>query len=157
MIADSGPLIVLYKTGLLYILKNLHQEVSIPEAVSQELISKPEGKRMLKENPWIKPKQTKEGHAVDILKIFLDDGEAEAVTLARETKAILLIDEQKGRKIAKELGIRVRGTLGLLVEAKKRGIVKNIGVEIRAMRSKGYYLDDELIKIVLEKAGENGE
>lgn len=154
MIADAGPLIVLYKTGQLRILKELYRELIIPEAVRQELITKPEGIRLLEDNPWITTKKVRGTDALGVLRVFLDQGESEAIILARETGHALLMDERKGRRIAVEMGIQIRGTLGALVEAKNKGIVKNVGEEIQKMLEKGYRIDKELMKIILRKARE---
>lgn len=57
-------------------------------------------------------------------KAQLDLGESEAIALALEINAdLLLIDERRGRKEANRLGIRITGLLGVLVEAKQRSLI----------------------------------
>jgi len=66
--------------------------------------------------------------ALALLKVELDEGEAEAVVLANELKArpwpgarLLLMDERKGRVRAERMQLRVMGTIGILLLAKARG------------------------------------
>ena len=154
MVADTGPLIVLFKTDLLFLLREIYHEVLIPEAVANELTEKEEGIVLLKSNPWIKVKKVEEKKILSILKSILGSGEAEAIALAMEMNLPLLIDERKGRMLAKEAGIKIRGTLGVLVEAKKKGLIKSVNVCIKKLINTGYYLDPELINIVLKRCGE---
>ncbi len=153
MIADTGPLIILYKTHLLSLLKALYGQVLIPEAVKKELLTKREGVHLLQANPWISVRVV-EGELTKVLRVFLDEGEAEAISLAKTLDDILLIDERKGRKIAGELGVEIRGTLGLLVEAKRRGFINRVGDRLQEIMSKGYYIDEKLLELVLKEVGE---
>jgi len=154
IISDTGPLIVLFKTELLFLLKEIYHEVLIPEAVANELTEKEEGTLLLKENQWIKVKKVNENRILLVLKSILGSGEAEAIALAIETNSPLLIDERKGRIIAGDAGIKIRGTLGVFVEAKEEGLIKSVNMCIKRLKKAGYYLDSELIDIVLRKCGE---
>ncbi|MCX9076106.1 MAG: DUF3368 domain-containing protein [Candidatus Methanoperedens sp.] len=154
IVSDTGPLAVLFKTDLLFLLKEIYREVLVPEAVKTELIRKQEGIILFKNNPWIKVKKTTDKESMRVLSLIVDLGEAEAIALALELNSMILIDERKGRSYARKLNLRVRGTLGLFLEAKKKGIVKSITECIEKLRKAGYYLDDELIEALLIKAGE---
>ncbi len=154
IISDTGPLIVLFKSDLLFILKELHQEVLVPEAVKLELIRKPEGICLFNDNPWISVVKATDRGAVRILNLMVDEGEAEAIALALELYSMVLIDDRKGRNCARNLNLKVRGTLGLLIEAKKKGIIKNVKECVDMLKNAGYYLDNELIKVILIKSGE---
>ena len=62
--------------------------------------------------------------ALSLLLDQLDPGEAEAIVLAGECSAgLLLVDEKRGRRIAIERGLEVTGLLGVLAEAKARGLI----------------------------------
>ncbi|CAD6494314.1 MAG: hypothetical protein CHKLHMKO_00693 [Candidatus Argoarchaeum ethanivorans] len=88
------------------------------------------------------------------LTLVVDEGEAEAIALALHSGARILIDEKKGRNAARQLGLEIRGTLGLFVEAKKKGIIESVQECIDELLEAGYYLDTELIEEVLRKADE---
>ena len=88
---------------------------------------------------------------------MLDGGEAAVIQLAREHRAeYVLIDERKGRKIARSTyGLHVFSTAGLLVEAKKSGLVERVGDVLQQMRDNGYYIHDDIVALALQKAGEH--
>lgn len=150
------PVLWLYyfKTDLLFLLKEIYQEVLVPEAVKTELTRKQEGIVLFKNNPWIRVKKATDEKSLRVLSLIVDSGEAEAIALALELDTMILIDERKGRNYARDLNLKVRGTLGLFLEAKKKGIVKSVKECIDKLKSAGYYLDDELIVALLTKSGE---
>jgi len=90
------------------------------------------------------------------LRLEVDQGEAEAIALAIELQAdLLLLDEQRGRAIASRLGIRSVGLLGILIEAKHRGFVATVGSVLDDLIGKaGFCITPELYTRVLETAGE---
>ena len=154
IVSDTGPLAVLFKARLLFILKEIHEEVLVPRAVERELRRKPEGAVIFSDNPWIKATEVKNIELVKVLMLVVDEGEAEAIPLALQSGARILIDERRGRKTAKKLGLKIRGTIGLFVEAKKKGIIKSVKEYIDKLLEVGYYLDNELIEEALKKADE---
>lgn len=152
-ISDTGPLIILYECSKLWILKDLYDEIIIPHSVSRELLRKPEGDKILN-NKWIKVKKVDKSDKLNILRGFLDEGEAEAVAFAIENNSPILLDEKKGRRIAKSLGLSIQGTLGSLVIAKKRKLIESVRETVEVIINKGYYIDQELITEVLKISGE---
>lgn len=154
IVSDTSPLVVLFKVGLLFILKELHKEVLVPEAVERELRRKPEGAVIFSDNLWIKATEVKNTELVKALMLVVDEGEAEAIALALHSDDWILIDEKRGRNAAKELGLEIRGTLGLFVEAKKNGIIRSVKDCIDVVLEVGYYLDNELIEEVLRAVDE---
>jgi len=154
IVSDTGPLVVLFKSRLLFILKEVHEEVLVPEAVERELRRKPEGTIIFSDNPWIKATEVKNTELVKVLMLVVDEGEAEAIALALHSGARILIDEKRGRNAARELGLEIRGTIGLFVEAKKKGIIRSVKECIDELLEAGYYLDDELIEEVLRNVDE---
>ncbi|MBE9593499.1 MAG: DUF3368 domain-containing protein, partial [Proteobacteria bacterium] len=126
IVSDTGPLAVLFKARLLFILKEVYGEVLVPEAVKRELKRKPEGVILFRANPWIRTAEVTNVGLVKALMLVVDYGEAEAIALALQSGSRILIDERKGRNAAMKLGLEIRGTLGLFVEAKKKNIIKSV-------------------------------
>jgi len=154
IVSDTGPLAVLFKVKMLFILKEVHEEVLVPRAVERELRRKPEGDVIFRDNDWIKTVEVKSIELVKALMLMVDEGESEAIALALKSGACLLIDERRGRRSARELGLEIRGTIGLFVEAKNRGVIESVKKCIDELLEVGYYLNNDLIEETLRKAGE---
>jgi predicted nucleic acid-binding protein len=123
VISNTTPLNYLILTGLIDVLPQLFDEVLIPEAVFVELQREetPEAVRqwMLNRPAWLEVKAV---YLPDTLSIKLDAGERDAILLAKqEGIALVIIDESKGRRVAKQEQLQVLGTVGVLFEASKRG------------------------------------
>ena len=89
------------------------------------------------------------------LDLLVDAGEAEAICLAIEQHArLLIIDDKKGRKAAKKHGIRIIGTGGILVVAKKKGLLVKVSPILEDLAGVGYRLSPMLCHRILELAGE---
>jgi predicted nucleic acid-binding protein len=90
------------------------------------------------------------------LSADLHPGEAAAITLAAETAgAVLLIDEADGRRAAARLGVRITGTVGILVAAKGRGHVQLVAPLLEDLRAKAHFwISDDIIRRACELAGE---
>lgn len=112
-VADTSCLILFYKIGELELLKKLFDTIQITETVSKEFNqATPEWIKIV--NPSSKLEQG--------LSSYLDPGEATSIALAAEhNNSLLIIDEIKGRKAAKELSVQITGSLGVLVTAKQKG------------------------------------
>ena len=154
IVSDTGPLAVLFKARLLFILKEVYGEVLVPGAVKRELKRKPDGVILFRDNPWIRTAEVTNVELVKALMLVVDYGEAEAIALALQSGSRILIDERKGRNAAMKLGLEIRGTLGLFVEAKKKNVIKSVNECIDKLLEVGYYLDTQLIDGVLRKADE---
>lgn len=88
------------------------------------------------------------------LMLDLDPGEAAAIALAVQHRALLLIDEVAGRRIAAHHGVKLTGTLGVLTEAKRFGHVPAVRPLLDALRDASFHLSSALRDRVLREAGE---
>lgn len=119
VVADTSPLNYLVLIDLIDLLPKLYRQVAVPEAVIRELQHElaPAAVRAWAAKPpdWLQI-HAAEANAADL--IDLDLGEAEAIALARQLSAdLLLMDDQAGRRAVLQAGLRVTGTLAVLDDA----------------------------------------
>jgi predicted nucleic acid-binding protein len=125
VVSNTTPIISLLKIGKLEILKDLYNEIYIPQEVFSEIEAGKHKKYYLNllELEWIKIEQIQDRKSIAYF-LDLDKGEAEAIVLATESEAdLILLDESLGRFHAKHTGLRVTATIGILVKAKKQGLI----------------------------------
>jgi len=159
VVSNSSPLIALSAVGRLELLRDLYGEISIPEFVRREVVAvNPEraGSTEVETAAWVTSQAVKGEFLPRALLGELDRGEAEAIALALELRAdLLLIDERRGRKVAGRFGLRVLGVLGILIEAKGKGLLPQVGPALEDLLSKaGFRVSEALYRRVLEEAGE---
>lgn len=155
IVSNASPLIMLLKTNKLSILKELFQKILVPPAVHKEITAKKHEKSIFDKLEWIEIRSARNTEVTTLLEKLIDRGEAEAIVLAKELKATLLIDDAKARKYAKLLNVEVIGTLGLLKIAKNHGLIPSVREAINDMLAEGYYIEDKLIKKILKDVGES--
>jgi uncharacterized protein len=130
VVSNSRPLINLAEVGRFSLLKDLFQRVLIPRGVFEEVVVRGAGQPGSKETRsarWISRGKLKQPDIANILMAELDRGEAEAIALALQGKADwLLIDERKGRRFAQQAGLKVKGTLGILIEGVRHGCIEDL-------------------------------
>lgn len=164
VVADTGPLIALGRAGYLQLLQSLYQEIFIPPAVHAELClgsGRPGSKQLADamEQGWLQIRKPsyRSTSSLSELVLILDLGEAEAIILAEEvTCRFLLIDERKGRAVAKRRGVPVAGIAGVLLAAKKRGFVDEVLPIVKNLEEVGYRLSAALTREIARLAGESG-
>ncbi len=159
VVSDTSPLTNLAAIGQLDILRRLFDTLLIPEAVWSELgrggVAWP-GRDEVEAAPWVKKTVVSNRALVAALERDLDRGEAEAIALACEVGAsLVLLDEREGRRAALRLGLRCAGVVGVLLEAKEQGMVETVRPHLDALRDKaGFYLADDVYGHALVLAGE---
>lgn len=119
-VSNSTPLIALSKINRLNLLKEYFHDVYIPEEVYDEVVRRGgelAGASEVASCNWIKVQQVKNRMAVETLSLTLDMGEAEAIVLSKEMDALLIIDDGDGRRTAELLGLKITGTVGILLLA----------------------------------------
>jgi len=137
IIADASCLIVLQNIQELPILQKLFGEVFITGEVGKEFgLELPE---------WIKIRKVVNTSKKEALSLVLDEGEASSIALSLEIgDSILIIDEKKGRRIAQELGIKIIGTLGVILRAKERGLINSIENLLEKLESAEFRISENL-------------
>lgn len=157
VVSDTTPLISLMKVNLLSVLQKLFEEVMIPNAVYEELtcntLFQNEAKT-INESSYIRIVSVEELKSVRILQrtAGLDRGESEAIIYADEHQAdFLLMDEAAGRRAAKALGLRVMGTIGILLNAFDDNILteKDITNVLNILKSSNRRISEHLIQDAL--------
>ena len=159
VVSDTTPLISLMKASRLELLATLFHEVLIPEAVFSELTANPRFQAeadQIRQAPYIKVVAVSEQKAVDILRRSsgLDLGESEAIVFADDQKAdVLLMDEAKGRKVAKAMGLYIMGTVGVLLFAFEKNVLTDSEVKeaLEQLQQADRRIGDELIQYALRK------
>ena len=151
VVSDTSPITALLAIGKQDLLRSLFIEVLIPRAVHSELL------RAHTALPdWLRVSEVHDMAHVERLLESLDRGESEAIVLAEESHAdMLLIDERRGRQIATMEGLRVIGLVGVILLAKRRGLINAVAPVLRELADDaGMYLSDALVRDALASVGE---
>lgn len=119
IVSDSTALIILFDLERLELLENLFDEVYITPIILEEISVK----YPVVLPSFIKIERIKNDELFNALTRLLDLGESEAITLAKERSLPIIIDEKRGRKIAKNMGLKVIGLLGLVYLNVKQGFL----------------------------------
>ena len=158
VVVNSSPLIALSGLHRLDVLQGLYGEIYIPAAVYEEISAKQESvckQSVDASKSWIHVCPIANQLAKRFFKSKLHDGEVEAMILAQERKAELLImDDALAKKHAEYLGIHVTGTLGVLIKARRIGLVDALRPLIWQMQKNHIYISDALVEKCLQAAGE---
>ena len=156
VVSNTTPIISLLKIGKLEILKNLYGNIYISNGVFNEIEA---GKNKifykdLSQVAWIFIQDIKNKKAIDYF-LDLDKGEAESIILASEIdEDLIILDETLGRFHAKHAGLKITGTLGVLLKAKQLAIIPVIKPLLLELKSKDIWLSEKLILKVLKIANE---
>lgn len=159
VVSDTTPLISLMKASRLDVLQQLFGEVLIPTAVFNELTSNEsfqEEAQQIRNCPFIRVVSVSETKAVDVLRrsTGLDLGESEAIVFADDNNAnVLLMDEAKGRQVAKAMGLFIMGTVGVLLAAFDEKVLsaEDVKAALQRLRQANRRISDSLIQAALEK------
>jgi uncharacterized protein len=158
VVCNSGPLIALGGIDRLDLLRDLFEQVSVPAQVVAEWRQggqRQTGLDALQRATWIN-EVAATTQPDPLLTSLLDMGEAFAIDLAKRSgPSLLLMDEAKGRRIARDIfGLQVIGTGRVLVEAKRAKLIIEVAPLITEIRSNGYWLSDKIVTEIQRQAGE---
>lgn len=156
VVSNTSPILNLAIIGHLSLLYQQFNEILIPSAVLNELKIDEErpGTKVIREAisaGWIQIQSVSNEPLTQLLNQSLDKGEAEAISLAVELKADwTLLDERDGRKVAKSLGLKVTGILGVLLRAKQTGELESLQPVIDDLISQaGFRIAPDLLAQIL--------
>jgi predicted nucleic acid-binding protein len=162
VISDASTLIHLAGIGRLALLKEIYEKIVIPAAVWAEVVEQGRGRsgamevEVARQAGWIEVLSPTNEPLVHLLKRDLDGGEAEAIALAIERQAdLLLLDESDARKVAERYNLPKTGVIGLLIRAKRESRIASLQTELDTLRSRaGFWIAEELYQQVLRVVGE---
>ena len=157
VVADSSPLIYLSRIRLLHILPTLFGDVVVPKAVWDEAVERrpsAPGIESFRQAGWIRVVDDPSPSA----DLGLDPGETAAILVAESLHAdLLLIDERPGREVAQARGLAVRGTLGVLVQARQLDTLPALKPVLEALVAEGFRIAPALVREALAHVGEGVE
>ena len=158
IICNTSPLQYLHQLGALRFLPQLAKTITIPPAVKQELdIGRGLGLNLpdLQNLTWVVVRLPSSATALPLVT-DLGAGEREVLALALETPdSVCVLDDALARQLAKNLHLRLTGTLGILIDAKRAGIIPAVRPLIDQLQNLGFRLAPRTRTAVLTLSGEN--
>lgn len=141
VITDTSCLILLDKIGALDLLHSVYNHIiTTPEIAAEFIKNLPE---------WIEIVSVKN---IDLIANYaeqVDLGEASAIALAQELGALLIVDDFKGRRLAKQLNLKVTGTIGVLVTARQQQKIASLRPYFMLVSSTDFRIDPALLERIL--------
>ena len=151
IVSDTSPITNLIKIGELHLLQKVFETIVIPRIVYEELCVIDKQKIIIEQSEWITMMDLKDRTLKTALLLELDEGEAEAIALAKELNAnYLLIDEQTGRAVAERFGIKITGIIVILIQAKQKGLIEKVKPYLeRLVNEANFRISPHLLKNVI--------
>jgi uncharacterized protein len=157
VVSNTTPLLTLLGIEALELLHQLYGDILVPAGVWQEL---EKGRERgvyadLTQLDWIDIRPVQNQTALAYLMTELDRGEAETLVLAQETRArLVLLDEKAARRVADQLSMTYTGSLGILLRAKDQNLITAVKPLLDRMRQNGIWIGDSLYQSILTTAKE---
>ena len=159
VVSDTTPLISLLKIDRIDLLEKLFGQVLIPQAVFEELTADERFKLeadQISSKQFIIVKAVQNSESASILKraTGLDQGESEAIVLTDELNAdVLLMDEAKGRAVSSQMGLKIMGTIGILMAAyeEKELTADEVKWCIEGLQNAGRHISQKHYQMLLDK------
>ena len=156
-VVNASPLIFLSKGGYLDLLQLAGEQVLVPEPVAEEIRRRgPDDvtARVLDETPWLLVKAV--SSVPDVIRAWdLGLGESAVLALAYARAGTeVILDDLAGRRCAAALNIPVRGTMGLVLAAKRNGRINAARPVVERLLQTGMYLSKRVIDEALKLVGE---
>lgn len=155
IVSNATALVLFTRIGRLSLLHEVLGELVIPQAVADELAvpGKP-GAVEVQAASWIRVVAVRDRDRVGRLPAHLGRGEREAIVLAGEQGATFLSDDGPARRVAREQGLAVTGSLAVLLRAKDRGLIPSVKELLDEMIRQDFRISRQLYREVLQQAGE---
>ncbi|QJD79702.1 DUF3368 domain-containing protein [Spirosoma rhododendri] len=147
VISDTSCLVLLTNIDELDLLRRCYDRILItPEVATEYGIPLPE---------WIEIRSPSDRNMQQVLLETLDLGEATALSLAWELRHYtVIIDDLKARKAGIRMGLRVTGTIGVIVRAKQKGILTQATPILAKVQQTNFRVSDNVIAEAIREAGE---
>lgn len=160
VICDTSPLQYLHQLGLLHVLPALVRQAFVPPAVVAELeagraagVDLPDVSSLT----WLTVRALRSQAALPPVT-GLGPGETEVLMLALESAdAVVVLDDRLARRVAEAVGLRLTGTLGLLLDAKRAGLAEAAAPLLDQLQVLGFRLAPRTRAAILDLAGEGPE
>lgn len=158
VVSDSGPLIALAGCGQLELLVAVFDVLHVPQAVQNETTADRSRPGATDIAAFVQARAQVHADRDDAVYAaavgHLDEGEAQALSLAQALGCGVLMDERRGRQTAIRQGVPLFGVLGVLLQAKRIGTLEHIAPALARMQANGYRISQALIDEALRLAGE---
>jgi predicted nucleic acid-binding protein len=149
IISDTSCLIVLNNIGELELLHKLYGEILTTSIIADEF-----GDKL---PTWVKIQNVQDIYRVRILELQIDKGESSAIALALEIpESTLILDDFKARKIAEGLGLKMTGTLGIIIKAKLNNLIPSVRPIFEKIKKTNFRISEEIELDAYKAAGEEG-
>ena len=146
-VTNSTCLIGLERIERLDILPQVFDTVFAPPAVAKEVRTSLD---------WLRVQAVANPSVTIALRTQMDEGEAEAIALALELENVLLIlDDKKARRVAQQMGMKVIGTVGMLLRAKRQGVIAEVKPILLKLTEANFRIGQGIIQEALRLSGEN--
>jgi len=159
-VTNSSILIALSTIGQLSLLHQRFPDgVFLPQAVWREVVETGKGQpgaQDVASASWLTIRQVTNTSLISLLKIELDEGEAEAIALFAENPVdAILLDEKNARRAARQMGLPVLGTVGILIWAKQKGLIITLKEQLDTLQNQGNFrISQSLYQKALNRVGE---
>jgi predicted nucleic acid-binding protein len=158
VVSDAGPLIALAGCGHLELLVIVFDGLHVPQAVLDETTADRSRSGATEIATFVQAHARVHFDRADPIYAaairHLDEGEAQALSLAHALGCGVLMDERRGRQTAVRQGLPLFGVLGVLLQAKRIGKLERIAPALDRMNANGYRISTALIDAALKLANE---
>lgn len=137
-IVDTSVLIALERISMLDVLCRIYSHIILPEGVVSEF------------GPPSIDCYSSEEVKSPMVRLLVSDlnlgrGEAESIALASQIGLRLVLDDLKARKVSENLGLKITGTIGILLKAESLALIDSAYDKAKELRDKGFYISDQLL------------